>query len=107
MRRERYFPLSMRVSYSLAACSYNRPSLRICRTRSLPARSLALCENIFYRQKTEAATAIYFFYGTGANKQLSQAQVVQKLYNAIHWINHYPVGSAIGFPDIFPLDSGK
>ena len=59
----------------------------------------------FYRQKTEVATAIYSFYGTGANKQLSQAQVVQKLYNAIHWINHYPVDSAIGFPNSFPLDS--
>ena len=68
-------------------------------------------KTFFYRQKTEATTAIYSFYGTGANKQLSQAQVVQKLYNAIHWINHYPVDSAIGFPNIFhwrvifPVDS--
>ena len=64
-------------------------------------------KTFFYRQKTEAATAIYSFYGPGANKQLSEAQVVQKLYNAIHWINHYPVDSAIGFPDIFPLNSGR
>ena len=63
-------------------------------------------KTFFCRQKTEAATAIYSFYGTEANKQLSQAQVVQKWYNAIHWINHYPVDSATGFPDIFPLDSG-
>ena len=64
-------------------------------------------KTFFYRQKTEAATAIYSFYGTGANGQLSQAQVVQKLYNAIHRVNHYPVDSAIGFLHIFPLDSGK
>ena len=40
-------------------------------------------KTFFYRQKTEAARAIYSFYGTGANKQLSQAQVIQKLYNAV------------------------
>ena len=34
-----------------------------------------------------------------------QAQVVQKVYNAIHRINHYPVDSTIGFPNTYPLDS--
>ena len=33
------------------------------------------------------------------------AQVVQKLDNAIHRINHYPVDSTIGFPNTYSLDS--
>ena len=32
------------------------------------------------------------------------APVVQKVDNAIHWINLYPVDSTIGFPNIYPLD---
>ena len=36
---------------------------------------------------------------------ISQDQVVQKVINAIHLINLYPRDSAIGFPDICPLDS--
>ena len=41
-----------------------------------------------------------------------QASVVQKVNNAIHWINRYPVDNAIGFPStirwivIYPVDSG-
>ena len=36
-----------------------------------------------------------------------QAPVVQKVDSAIHWINLYPVDSAIfiGFPNTYPLDS--
>ena len=34
-----------------------------------------------------------------------QALVVQKMDKAIHWINLYPLNSAIGFPDTYPLDS--
>ena len=33
------------------------------------------------------------------------APVVQKVDNAIHWINHYPLESAIGFPNTYPWDS--
>ena len=33
------------------------------------------------------------------------APVVQKVDNAIHLINHYPVDSAIGFSNTDPLDS--
>ena len=33
------------------------------------------------------------------------APVVQKVDNAIRWINLYPVDSAIGFPNTFSLDS--
>ena len=43
------------------------------------------------------------------NKPTYQAPVFQKLDNAIHWINHYPLDSgAIGFPNTYaspiPLD---
>ena len=34
-----------------------------------------------------------------------QATVVQSLDSAIHQIYHYPVDSAIGFPNTYPLDS--
>ena len=34
-----------------------------------------------------------------------QAPVVQKVDNTIHRINNYPVDSAIGFPNIYPLNS--
>ena len=33
------------------------------------------------------------------------APVVQTLDSAIHRIKHYPVDSAIGFPNTYPLDS--
>ena len=35
----------------------------------------------------------------------SPGPVVQKVDNGIHWINHYPVDRATGFPNIYPLDS--
>ena len=34
-----------------------------------------------------------------------QAPVVQKVDNAIQWINLYPVDSTIGFPNAYPLES--
>ena len=34
-----------------------------------------------------------------------QAGVVQKVDNAIHQINHYPVDSVVCFVNIYPLDS--
>ena len=33
------------------------------------------------------------------------APFVQRLYNAILWINHYPVDSAVRFLNSYPLDS--
>ena len=33
------------------------------------------------------------------------AQVVQRLDNAMHWINHYPTDSVVCFVNIYPLDS--
>ena len=34
-----------------------------------------------------------------------QALVVQKVDNTMHWINLYPLDSAIGFSNTYPLDS--
>ena len=34
-----------------------------------------------------------------------QVSVIQRLDSAIHRINHYPVDSAISFPNTYPLDS--
>jgi len=34
-----------------------------------------------------------------------QAPVVQKVENAIQWINLYPMDSAIGFPNTYPLEN--
>ena len=34
-----------------------------------------------------------------------QSPVVQKVDNAIHWINHYPVDSAVCFVNTYPPDS--
>ena len=31
--------------------------------------------------------------------------VVQKVDSATHWINHYPLDTAIGFPNTHPLNS--
>ena len=31
--------------------------------------------------------------------------IVQKADNAIHWINHYPLDSAIGLPNAYSWDS--
>ena len=31
--------------------------------------------------------------------------VVQRVDNAIHWINHYPTDSAVCFVNTYPLDS--
>ena len=33
------------------------------------------------------------------------AQVFQKVDNALHWTNLYPLYSTIGFPNTYPLDS--
>ena len=33
------------------------------------------------------------------------APIFQKVNNALHWINLYPVVNAIGFPNTYPMDS--
>ena len=37
--------------------------------------------------------------------KVQQAPVVQKVDNSIHWINLYPLDSAVGFPITYPLNS--
>ena len=45
--------------------------------------------------------------GSGLPSLLSGdlAPVVQKVDNAIHWINHYPLDSAIDFAITYPQDT--
>ena len=47
---------------------------------------------------------MYYFYAGG---EIILAPVVQKVDNAIHWINHYPLDIAIiiGFAITYPMDS--
>ena len=40
-----------------------------------------------------------------SKNSLVQAPVVQRLDNAIHWINHYPADSVVCSVNIYPLDS--
>ena len=35
----------------------------------------------------------------------TQGPVVQRLDNAVHWINYYPAGSMVCFVNTYPLDS--
>ena len=53
---------------------------------------------------------VYFFASWGrfkfiCNECIVQAPVVQKVDNAIHRINHYPLDIAIGFAITYPIDS--
>ena len=41
----------------------------------------------------------------GRHVCVPQAPVVQRLYNAIHRINHYPADSVVCFVNTYPLDS--
>ena len=62
-------------------------------------------ENAFEHKKKKSR--IKFNPRLSANRpsnNWNQAPVVQTLDSAIHWINHYPVGSVIGFPNTYPLD---
>ena len=42
---------------------------------------------------------------TSSKARQEQAPVVQKVDNAIHRINHYPLDIAIGFAITYPVDS--
>ena len=44
--------------------------------------------------------ATYMLYTPNSNL----TQVVQKVDNALRWINLYPVHTAIGFPNTYTLD---
>ena len=49
-------------------------------------------------------SAFEIFHG-GNQTFTNQAPVVQKVDNAIHRINHYPLDIAIGFAITYPVDS--
>ena len=59
---------------------------------------------IRYESGIVSAKSGYFFYPV-TWKDRAQAPVVQKVDNAIHRINHYPLDRAIGFPNTYPWDS--
>ena len=46
-----------------------------------------------------------FFPSSFVTLSRDQAPVVQKLDNAIHWINHYPADGVIDFRNTYPLNS--
>ena len=48
-------------------------------------------------------SCIYFIHVSDNN--VFQAPVVQRVDNAIHRINHYPVDSVVYFVNTYPLDS--
>ena len=45
------------------------------------------------------------FCSTSSEKEDVLAPVVQKADNTVHRIDHYPLDSAISFPNTYPLDS--
>ena len=45
------------------------------------------------------------FWPQVVQKLDNTAPVVQKVDNAIHQINHYPLDGGIGFPNTYPWDS--
>ena len=45
------------------------------------------------------------FSSTSSEKEDVLVPVVQKADNTVHRINHYPLDSAISFPNTYPLDS--
>ena len=53
----------------------------------------------------ESSCSLELAYFAGKIPKNSLAPVVQKLDNAIHRINHYPVDSAVCFVNTYPLDS--
>ena len=50
-------------------------------------------------------TVIYQSYSQTKIKFIVLAPVVQRVNNAIHWINHYPMDSVVCFANTNPLDS--
>ena len=47
----------------------------------------------------------YILAQRAENTVKEQAQVVQTLDSAIHWINRYPLDNSIGFASVYPPDS--
>ena len=53
----------------------------------------------------ELSYIVYLLSGSSLEGPVYLGLVVQKVDNAIQWINLYPVDSAIDFPNTHPLDS--
>ena len=51
------------------------------------------------------ALAVNCWFSLSDSDFILLGRVVRKLDNAIHRIKHYPVDSAIYFPNTYPLDS--
>ena len=66
-----------------------------------------LIKNIFEEEKSLIVEHDLFWKIVPNWVYFSQghAPVVQRLDNAIHWINHYPVDSLVCFVNTYPLDS--
>ena len=58
-----------------------------------------------FEQSTVLKFLIIPYHSTCSLSVVNQAWVVQKVDNAIHWINHYPVDSLVCFVNTYPLDS--
>ena len=69
----------------------------------LPSTLEYVSKTALYSQGSRFCNGPEKFPGLSRNGPL--ARVVQKLDNAIHWINHYPADSMVCFVDIYPLDS--
>ena len=59
--------------------------------------------NQFLREKR--GRLVIMHWPARSNKSKRLATVVQRLDNAIHRINHYPVDSLVCFVNTYPLDS--
>ena len=61
--------------------------------------------SFLYKKKTQNNNKNAFILSLISPKKImiskKQAPVVQKVDNAIQWINHYPVNYAIGFPNTY------
>ena len=64
---------------------------------------MVLAERLLLRMSSVIASN--FLFRIKVRKIVLQGPVVQKLDNAIHRINHYPVDSVVCFVNTYPLDS--
>ena len=62
-------------------------------------------QNAISRKVSDTLHLFLLWVTRGAHNPNLQVPVVLKVDNAIHRINHYPLDSAISFPDTYPVDS--
>ena len=74
-------------------------------TNHLPLRILLLRLLINNSLPDSLNTSSSFDITPGFKPFAIQAWVVQKVDNAIHRINHYPLDNSIGFASVYPVDS--